>query len=111
MAWTIDDAVANKDVVDAKIYVGEVSFRLGNLTPRITIKLYRRPGDREVYFQESHFIRIPELESADVVGPKSDSNEAYALTHAVEGLTRIYDAAVEQGLKPSDSWLVANEAF
>jgi hypothetical protein len=111
MAWTIDDALSNKHVVDAKIFIGEVCFRLGNLAPKVTIKLYRRPGDREVYFQESHFIRIPELESADVVGPKSDNDEAYALTHAVEGLTRIYNAAVEQGLQPSDSWLVANDAF
>ena len=111
MAWTIDDAVANKSLNDVKIYLREVCFRLGELTPKVRVRLFRRPGDKEIYFEQSHFIEIPEQRSGAAPGLKSDSNEAYALTHAVESLTLSYHTAVQQGHQPSDAWLIPNEDF
>ena len=111
MAWTIDDAVSSKTLTDTKIHVREVSFRLGHLAPKIKVRLFRYPGDKEIYFEQSHFIQTPEQKDVHLPAMKSDSNEAYALTHAVEGLTHPYEYAVEQGHEPSDDWLIENEDF
>ena len=111
MAWTIDDAVSNKTLRDAKIHVRGVSFRLGDLSPKIRVRLFRWPGDKEIYFEQSHFLRVPGQREAHTPGLKSDSNEAYALTHAVEALAHAYDDAVERGHQPSDEWLIENEDF
>ena len=111
MAWTIDDAISDKTLCDAKVHVREVSFRLGSLTPRIRVRLFRRPGDKEIYWEQSHFLQIQGQESERVTTPRSDSDEAYALTHAAESLTRAYQAAVEQGYEPADAWLVPNSEF
>ena len=111
MGWTIDDAVSHRTLRDARIFVSEVSFRLGDLAPKITVRLFRYPGDGEVYFEQSHFIKIPEQKSPDEDILRSDNNEAYALTHAVEALIRPYEAALAEGLEPSDSWLVRNDDF
>lgn len=111
MAWTVDDVLIKKNVRDARIYTREVSFRLGELRSKIHIRLYRQPGDREVYFEQSHFIRIPEKVSAYVPNRNSDLDEAYALSLAMEPFLHLYDAAVKQGLEPSETWLLANEDF
>ena len=111
MAWTVDDVLSNMTLTDAKIYVREVTFHLGDLSPRIRIRLFRRPGDKEIYFEQSHLIQTPDLASPYVPRVKSDSNEAYALSHAIEGLTHCYDAAVMNGHEPSDAWLKQNEDF
>ncbi len=111
LAWTIDDAVSGKTLNDAKIYVQEVCFRLGHIAPKIRVRLFRYPGDKEIYFEQSHFIKIPGQQNDHLPSMKSDSNEAYALTHAVEGFTHPYKYAVEQGNEPSDGWLIVNEDF
>lgn len=111
MAWTIDDAVSNKTLKDTKIYIREVCFRLGELSPKVRVRLFRFPGDKEIYFEQSHFIQTPEQPSSDVAFLKSDKNEAYALTHAVEGLIHPYEAAVAEGHEPSDSWLMSNDDY
>ena len=111
MAWTIDDAVVSKTLKDAKIHILEVSFRLGHLAPKIRIRLFRYPGDKEIYFEQSHFMKSPEQPDVHLPEMKSDSNEAYALTHAVEGLTHPYEQAVKQGHEASEAWLIANEDF
>ena len=108
MGWTIDDAVSNRTLRDVKIFVSEVSFRLGDLTPKIRVRLFRYPGDREVYFEQSHFVKIPDQRTSDEAFLKSDKDEAYALTHAVEALIHPYEAALSEGLEPSDSWLILN---
>jgi hypothetical protein len=111
LGWTIDDAVSSRTLRDAKIFVSEVSFRLGDLTPKIRVRLYRYPGDREVYFEQSHFVKIPDQGTSDEAFLKSDKDEAYALTHAVEALTHSYEAALAGGLEPSDSWLILNDDY
>ena len=111
MAWSIDDAVTNKSLKDVKIHILEVSFRLDHLAPKIRIRLFRFPGEKEVYFEQSHFIQTPEQTDVYLPDMKSDSNEAYALTHAVEGVTHSYEYAVQQGHEPSEAWLIANEDF
>lgn len=111
MAWQIDDAVSNRTLRDVKIFLSEVSFRLGDLTPKIRVRLFRYPGDREIYFEQSHFLKIPDQKMADEVLLKSDKDEAYALTHAVEALTHPYEAAVTEGREPSDSWLILNDDY
>jgi hypothetical protein len=111
LGWTIDDAVSSRTLRDAKIFVSEVSFRLGALTPKIRVRLFRYPGDREVYFEQSHFIKIPGQRSSGEVFLKSDKDEAYALTHAVETLTHQYETALAEGVEPSDSWLILNDDY
>ena len=111
MGWTIDDAVAHVTLRDAKIFVSEVSFRLGNLTPKIRVRLFRYPGDREIYFEQSHFFKIPDQKTSVQAFLKSDKDEAYALTHAVEALINPYEAAVAEGREPSDSWLILNDDY
>ena len=111
LGWKIDDAVSNRTLRDAKIFLSEVSFRLGDLSPKIRVRLFRYPGDREVYFEQSHVVKIPDQKTSDEVLLKSDKDEAYALTHAVEALTHPYEAALAEGQQPSDSWLVANDDY
>jgi hypothetical protein len=111
LAWTIDDAVSHKVLKDIKIFVREVSFRLGDLTPKIRIRLFRYPGDREIYFDQSHFLQTPDQTSPVVPPLKSDNNEAYALSHAVETLTLSYEAAVSLGHEPSEEWLILNQDY
>ncbi len=111
MAWTIDDAVSNKTLNDAKIHIREVSFRLGHLAPKINIRLFRYPGDKEIYFEQSHFIQTPKQADVYLPAMKSDSTEAYALTHAVQGLTHPYEVAVAQGHVPTEAWLRSNKEF
>ena len=111
LGWTIDDAVSSRTLRDVKIFVSEVSFRLGNLTPKIRVRLFRYPGDKEIYFQQSHFFKIPDQKGSDQTFLKSDKDEAYALTHAVEALTCPYEAALGEGREPSDSWLIVNDDY
>ena len=111
LAWTIDDAVSHKVLRDIKIFVREVSFRLGDLAPKIRIRLFRYPGDKEIYFEQSHFLQTPEQKSPVVPPLKSDNNEAYALTHAVETLILSYEAAVASGHEPSEEWLIPNPDY
>jgi len=111
LAWTIDDAVSHKALRDTKIFVREVSFRLGELRPKIRIRLFRYPGDKEIYYEQSHFFQTPDQESPGVSPLKSDTNEAYALTHAVEPLTLFYEAALASGHEPSDGWLIPNDDY
>ena len=111
MGWTIDDAVSSRTLRDAKIFVNEVAFRLGDLTPKIRVRLFRYPGDREVYFEQSHFVKIPDHRTLDETFLKSDRDEAYALTHAVEALTHPYEAALAERLEPSDAWLIVNNDY
>ena len=111
MGWSIDDALSNRTLRDAKIFVGEVSFRLGSLTPKIRVRLFRYPGDREVYFEQSHFLQIPDQRISNETLLKSDKDEAYALTHAVEALMHPYETAIAEGLEPSDLWLIVNDDY
>ena len=111
LAWTIDDAVSHKALRDTKIFVREVSFRLGDLTPKIRIRLFRYPGDKEIYFDQSHFLQTPDQTSPVVPPLKSDNNEAYALSHAVETLILTYEAAVASGHEPSEEWLIPNPDY
>ena len=111
MAWTVDDAVSHKMLRDAKIFVREVSFRLAHLEPKIRIRLFRYPGDKEIYFEMSHSIRLPEQRDSTYPVLKSDANEAYALTHAVEALIHSYESALEKGQEPSDAWLIPADDF
>ena len=111
LAWTIDDAVSHKALRDTKIFVREVSFRLGDLGPKIHIRLFRYPGDKEIYFEQSHFLQTPDQTSPVVPPLKSDNNEADALTHAVEILTLSYEHALALGHEPSVGWLVPNPDY
>ena len=111
MGWSIDDALSNRTLRDAKIFVGEVSFRLGSLTPKIRVRLFRYPGDREVYFEQSHFLQIPDQRISNETLLQSDKDEAYALTHAVGALIRPYETAIAEGLEPSDLWLIVNDDY
>ena len=111
MGWSIDDALSNRTLRDAKIFVGEVSFRLGSLTPKIRVRLFRYPGDREVYFEQSHFLQIPDQRISNETLLQSDKDEAYALTHAVEALIHPYETAIAEGLEPIVSWLILNDDY
>jgi hypothetical protein len=111
LGWTIDDALSSRTLRDAKIFLSEVAFRLGALSPKIRVRLFRYPGDREVYFEQSHFVKISDQRTSDEPLLKSDKDEAYALSHAVAALTQPYEAALAEGREPSDFWLIPNDDY
>jgi len=107
----VDDAVSRAGVVDARIHLAEVSFRLGTLSPRVRVRLFRRPGSREVYFEPSHFLVVPGMATQLTPAVTSDTDEAHALALVVDSMSAALDAAVSRGLAPSDAWLVANRDY
>ena len=111
MAWKVDDAAAHPALRDVKIWLREVSFHLGVLAPRIRIRLFRRPGDIDIHFEQSHFLKPPNS-SAPLMPPnKTDTQEGYVLFHAVQALTQAYESALAAGHAPEDSWLVPNANY
>lgn len=91
--------------------LGTYVFRVGTLTPEITVRLYRAPSGKGVCFEQSHFIKTPaQLSSYSPSRPWGD-DAPYALHQAVRSITQHYDHAVLERHTPEDSWLVPNTGF
>ena len=97
MAWTVDDAVSHKMLRDAKIFVREVSFRLADLKSMIRIRLFRYPGDKEIYYELSHFLQPPDQTSPIVPHLKSDNNELKPTAYARHTFYRFANPAPRYG--------------
>lgn len=87
----------------------EYSFRLGELSPRVKIRLHRAPSG--FWYSQSHFIMTP-TQSRPHMSTRSWAEDEYeALRKAVWDLLNWYQGAVGGGSQPDDSWLVRNNFF
>jgi hypothetical protein len=108
---SIDEILSDDSFENVKIYIREISFNLKELSPVIKIRLYKQPNDQRVFFEQSHFLDTPiQADPYRTSTPFADDEEG-ALRHAVRTFMDFFPAAVEQGHKPSDEWLVPNSDF
>ncbi len=104
--------LADANVVEPKMVIGEYHFRVGELKTPIAVKLYRHPGDKRVFFMLSHFIHTPSQPPPRRPSVECADTEALALDLAVTfTMAAQYELAVEEGHKPDESWLVPNEDY
>lgn len=117
MCWTNDENNMLSEYVNAELIspprklVGEYKFRLGELEPEITIKLYSTFQDTKIYFEQSHFIKTPVQADAYETSRPCNENIVAALNQVILGLTNYYKDAVKTGHKPDASWLKPNLNF
>jgi hypothetical protein len=111
MGWTIESALDHKLLSHKFKFLSEYRFVLGELSPMITIRIYKQADMENYWFQQSHFIKTPTQMGPYQTNRQYEDSEAYALHRAVHSLTQYYDEAVGQGHTPNDSWLVPNDSF
>ncbi len=114
MVWDIKSALDDEAIQGSWKLLSEYKFKLKELTPIITIRLYKCMGDNvadAIFFEQSHYIHTPVQAGSYITSRPRGDNEAYALHLAVDTLVRYYNDAVSQGHKPSDEWLVLNKDF
>lgn len=109
MPYTLENVLRDDTitVIERDDDRGLYKFRLGELTPVVTIILYRSLISEETRYERSHAIKTP-LQA----GPYHQSrlfwdDPAYALHQAIDSITQHYKDAVSEGYTPLDSWLVA----
>ena len=91
--------------------VSEHQFFVGELSPRITVRLYESQERDRIEYEQSHFIRTPLQADAYQTSTPWGDDALYALNLAAFGITQWYDQAVREGHQPNDSWLVPNPRF
>ncbi|TPK70774.1 hypothetical protein FJ527_28275 [Mesorhizobium sp. B2-4-18] len=112
MAWTLDNALEDGSIsiVERNDAWGVYKFRVGSLSPVVTVILCRSPVSDETRYERSHNIKTPVQ-----LGPYHQSrlfwdDPAYALHQAVDSITSYYKEAVAKGHDQQDAWLVPNAA-
>lgn len=114
MPYAIDE-VLNKPGVHVvqrpTTELGTYVFKVGSLTPNITVRLYPAPHGHGVSWEQSHFIKTPVQGSPYATSRPWGDDAPYALHLAVTSITQYYDQAVREHHTPEDSWLVRNEGF
>ena len=108
---TVDSAFADEYVHDAREIVAEYSFRVGELSTPIRIRISRRIAQRDFVFEQSHFIKTPAQYTAYAASQPFAGDQAKATSDAVRSITSFYESAMKRGHHPSESWFVANESF
>jgi len=91
--------------------VSEHQFFVGELSQRITLRLYESPERDWIEYEQSHFIRTPLQADPYRTSTPWGDDALYALNFAAFGITQWYDQAVREGHQPNDSWLVPNPRF
>ena len=81
-------------------------FRLGDLEPTITLRIYKYSEKNSFAFEISHTIKTPEQIGPYKTSPKPYDSKDYTIQMAISGLTQQYEAAVKAGHKPNNDWLV-----
>jgi hypothetical protein len=98
-------------ISEVQFLVREMTFRLGDLTPSIHLRVYYVPtAELQYRVESSHTIRTA------AAGERTEAccsgeDEATALRGAVHSIVDQYDSAVRQGVMPNDGWLALNAAF
>jgi hypothetical protein len=108
---TIDSAFSDEYVRDAREFIAEYEFRVGELFTPIRVRISRRVAKNDFVFEQSHFIKTPAQYTAYAASEPFADNPAKAVHDAVRSVTSFYDSAMKRGHKPSESWLVRNETF
>ena len=109
MAWTVTSALNDPSIAihardDA---MGYYRVTIGTLKTEVTIQLCRSPISDETRYERSHNMHTPQQGSPYHQSRLYWDDPWYALHQAVNSLTEWYDAAVNAGDKPKESWLVA----
>lgn len=108
---TPESALKGRSIRNARQLLSEYSFRVGNLSQFITIRLYRLIGEDKVVFEQSHFIHTPTQIDAYRTSVPVGDDETEALGRAIRTLVDHYEEAMRAGHKPKDSWLEPNPDF
>jgi hypothetical protein len=108
---TIDSAFADGYVQDARELVAQYSFRVGELSTPIRIRISRRIAQHDFIFEQSHFIKTPAQYTAYAASQPFADDQAKATSDAVRSITSFYESATKRGHIPSESWFVANQSF
>jgi len=111
MAYTIKTAMRDESIDNPRKLISEYQFRLRDLSPAITIRLYKPVGGKGIEFEQSHYIKTPTQIGPYITSRKWGDYEAYALHLAITSITQYYKEAVSEGHVPNNSWLIANEHF
>lgn len=89
----------------------EYEFLLKGFSIPIRIHLYRIPGQRGIFFKQSHYIKTPTQLDAYITSRPCNDDVGSALWQAVSGITRFYKEAVKAEYNPNDNWLIPSERF
>ena len=112
MDYTIESAMANEHIHSVERRVFSVyTFKVGVLSPTITIRTYKEENGSGYLFEMSHTIHTPEQIDPYRPGRPWGDYEGYAVQQAITAITDFYRIAVDKGHKPNDGWLVKNESF
>lgn len=106
MDQKLEQVLKHELLFDILVDGPEYSFRLGELSPRVKIRLHRAPNG--FWYSQSHFILTPTQTRPHITTRSSGEDENEALRKAVWDLLNWYQGAVEGGSQPDDSWLVRN---
>lgn len=108
MTYTFDDALDDElvTVFERNDEMGAFLVRIGTLETLVTITLGRYMTSEHTRFELSHAIKTPLQGAPYRTSLPFDDSPGHALHRAVDGLTRWYRDAVENGHQPSEDWLV-----
>lgn len=118
---SVDNAVKalenNEEVAEFYVLVREIKMYLkiaaGDYHPRIGIKIYKsnRPSPEVYSFEVSHNIHTPVQAAPYYPSRTNYETENLAIDYAIRTTTAFIKEAIDEGHKPQDSWLVANDDF
>ncbi|OAQ20033.1 hypothetical protein [Thermosulfurimonas dismutans] len=107
----IEEIFKDEIINEAKVLVSEYKFSLDGISKTITIKIYKNIRTGYYEFYQSHFIHTPLQAGPYITSRPWNDTEDLALNQAISGFTQFYNAAIKNGYKPDDSWLVENKDF
>ncbi|WP_129224565.1 hypothetical protein [Lichenibacterium minor] len=87
-----------------------IYFQTGAERFRVSIRVYET-DDGRYFFEQSHYIRTPVQESANVLTAETHAGPHHALSRAVESITTYYEDALGQGHRPAAEWFVRNDVY
>lgn len=111
MAWTIESAMSDELIENPRKLISEYQFTLRDLSPVITICLYKPLRGEGIEFEQSHYIHTPTQIGPYITSRPWGDDEAYALHLAITSITQYYNDAIRRGYTPDNSWLIPNEHF
>ena len=113
MSLTLEEITKQDALKDVKIYreITEITFFLGDLAPKIRIRLFKKPNHEEIFFEQSHYIHSPVQGDTCMPSIPYGDDEVHSLQLAINTLIPYYEHSISKGHKPSDKWLVPNNGF
>lgn len=108
MPYAIDSALDDADiqVIERNDDLGEYMITIGSLETYVYITISLLPDGQRARFERSHAIHTPVQAGPYLASRPYWDDLPYALHQAISGLTQYYRAAIAEGHKPQESWLV-----